>query len=68
MIEAERGDRWVRTSEAAKRTGMSQVTIWRWAVDRKIPSVRPGGPGTWLLVDLDYLLREMVPRRPAPRF
>jgi len=54
---------WVRTSRAAREIGLSQVTIWRWAVDRKIPSCRPGGPGTWLLVDLRYLREHVKPRQ-----
>lgn len=50
---------WVRTTAVARAIGVSHVTVWRWAVDRKIPAVRPGGPGAWLLVDINYLMVQM---------
>lgn len=50
---------WTSVPKAAKRVGVSAVTMWRWAVDRRVPSIRPGGPGTRIYVDMDFFKNTM---------
>lgn len=42
VSEAELTSTWVTTVTAARLLGLSRWTVWRWALDGKVPSVRLG--------------------------